>query len=104
MCLVTSRPERPVASVQNELLASLPAGERNALGAHLESVTFPHDTVLHDTGEPIERVFFPENGAISLVIALASGEIIESALVGSDGSVGGFAAIQNRPALNRAVV
>jgi CRP-like cAMP-binding protein len=61
-------------------------------------------TVLHDTGGAVERVYFPEAGAISLVADLASGEIIETALIGIDGVVGGHDALRHTTALNRAVV
>jgi CRP-like cAMP-binding protein len=89
---------------QNELLASLPAREREALEAQGKRVQLPAGMVLHATGETIERVYFPQIGAISLVVELSTGEMVEAALVGWDGAVGGFAALHNLPALNKAVV
>src|SRR5262249_48009456 len=38
-----------------------------------------------------------------LVVELSTGDMVECALVGSDGAVGGFAAIHGLPALNKAV-
>src|SRR5262245_30198007 len=89
---------------QNELLASLPAREREALDGHLKRVQIHNGTVLHETGETIERVYFPEGGAISLVVELSTGEAVECALVGWDGAIGGFAALHDIPALTKAVV
>ena len=89
---------------RNELLLALSANERAEIGPHLRRMLLPHDAVLHETGEPIETVYFPESGAISLAVDLRTGELIESALVGSDGCVGGFAAVQGWPALNKAIV
>jgi CRP-like cAMP-binding protein len=93
-----------VVPVRNEMLSSLPASEREALGVHLTRTLLPRDSVLHETGATVKKVYFPESGAISLVVDLTTGEVIESALVGSDGAVGGFAALNGWPALNKAVV
>ena len=89
---------------RNELLSALPASEREALGVHLRRTLLPRDSVLHETGETIKTVYFPESGAISLAVDLRTGEVIEGALVGSDGGVGGFAAVKGWPALNKAIV
>jgi CRP-like cAMP-binding protein len=93
-----------VFPVRNHLLLSLPADEQVQLASHLRQAHLPRGTVLHHTGGAIERVYFPEGGAISLVVDLASGEVIETALIGLDGAVGGHDALHRTPALNRAVV
>ncbi|MBX9826467.1 MAG: Crp/Fnr family transcriptional regulator [Xanthobacteraceae bacterium] len=64
----------------------------------------PRGKVLHDAGRAVDKVYFPEGGAVSLVVALATGEVIEIALIGHDGAVGGQEALQQGIALNRAVV
>jgi CRP-like cAMP-binding protein len=89
---------------RNQLLLALPAAERTELAAHLRLVNLPRGKVLHETGGTVDKVYFPEGGAISLVVALATGEIIETALIGHDGAVGGQEALQEAVALNRAVV
>jgi CRP-like cAMP-binding protein len=88
----------------NRLLLLLPAEERARFAAHLRHTHLPHGTVLHEAGRAIERVYFPERGAISLVVDFVSGETIETALVGLDGAVGGHDALHQAAALNRAVV
>jgi CRP-like cAMP-binding protein len=93
-----------VFPVRNQLLLALPAEDQTGLALHLRQVQLTRGTVLHDTGGVIERVYFPEAGAISLVVDLASGEIIETALIGLDGAVGGYDALHSAAALNRAVV
>lgn len=90
--------------VRNQLLLSLPAEEQVNLAPHLRQAHLARGAVLHEAGRTVDRVYFPEGGAISLVVALASGEIIETALVGLDGVVGGDDALRQNPALNRAVV
>jgi CRP-like cAMP-binding protein len=93
-----------VLSTRNELLLSLPVSEQAELGSRVKRILLPHGFVLHDCGQSVETVYFPEKGAVSLVVELAGGTAIESALVGVDGAVGGFAAINCWPALNKAVV
>jgi CRP-like cAMP-binding protein len=90
--------------VHNRLLLALPAEERARFAAHLRHVHLPHGAVLHETGRPIERVYFPESGAVSLVVDLMPGETIETALIGLDGAVGGNDALHQAAALNRAVM
>jgi hypothetical protein len=50
-------------------------------------------TVLHESGQPIERVYFPVSGMVSLLAVMQSGEAIETGVVGADGLLGGDAAI-----------
>jgi CRP-like cAMP-binding protein len=51
------------------------------------------NAVLHEPGQPLERIYFPLSGMISLLAVMQSGEQIETGIVGSDGLVGGGAAI-----------
>jgi hypothetical protein len=44
---------------------------------------------LHPVGAPIEQVYFPEGGMISMLTVMKSGEQIETAIIGSEGVVGG---------------
>ena len=75
-------------AVENRLLAGLAPRDWARLQPHLERV----DLVLHETltkqGKPIEYVYFPENGMISLVQTLADGTTIEVGLVGREGLAG----------------
>jgi CRP-like cAMP-binding protein len=93
-----------VISSSNELLAALPLQERQAIEPHLKRIRMAPGVTLHEAGTQADKVYFPENGAISLVVELESGESIESALIGKDGAVGGFAALHGRPSLNKAIV
>jgi CRP-like cAMP-binding protein len=88
----------------NLLLASLGAAELSALAPHLKSVELPQEKVLFEAGDAIKLAYFPHSGIISLVVDLASGEMIEAAMVGRDSVVGGAAAFCSKTALNRAVV
>jgi hypothetical protein len=92
----------PISS--NLLLASLPPSELAALTPHLRAVDLRHESVLFETDDTIKAVYFPTSAVVSLVVDLATGEMIEAAMIGRDGVVGGSAAFDGRTSLNRAVV
>ena len=88
----------------NHLLASLAAEKMTALLPHLTVLELPQETVLFETGDTIKIVYFPLSGVVSVVVDLAAGEMIETAMIGRDSLVGGAAAFANQISLNRAVV
>jgi CRP-like cAMP-binding protein len=72
----------------NRLLASLPPDELASLQPHLRKVELRRGTVLHQPRAPIERVYFPASGMVSLLMVMRSGEAIETAVIGREGAVG----------------
>jgi CRP-like cAMP-binding protein len=90
--------------LQNLVLKSLPAADLNLLRPLLKPVGLVHGTVLTEAGDVIHRVLFPSSGAISLVVSLSRGEMIEAAMIGYDGVLGGACALDSNIALNRAIV
>jgi CRP-like cAMP-binding protein len=89
---------------KNLLLASLPTENMAALAPHLRVIQLPQETVLFEAGDTIKAIYFPHTGIVSIVVDLASGETIETAMIGRDSLVGGSAALDDDIALNRAVV
>jgi CRP-like cAMP-binding protein len=90
--------------IGNYLQASLAAEKIAALMPHLKIVELPPETVLFETGDTIKTVYFPLSGVVSVVVDLATGEMIEAAMIGRDSLVGGSAAFDNQVSLNRVVV
>jgi CRP-like cAMP-binding protein len=88
----------------NHLLASLSAVDFEVLRPHLQPVELRHETVLYEVGDEIDRVYFPHGGVVSLVVNLASGETIETGMVGRDSLVGGASALDGKVSLNKAIV
>jgi CRP-like cAMP-binding protein len=88
----------------NGLLASLSPADFDLLRPHLTSMKLDHEAVLYEAGQSIKRVYFPHIGVISLVVDLASGETIETGMVGRDSLVGGSSALDGKIALNKAIV
>ena len=88
----------------NQMLAALTPADRDTLLPHLKVVELPQETVLFDAGDTIEAIYFPHVGIVSLVVDLTSGDMIEAAMIGRDGVVGGSAALNGDLSLNKAVV
>jgi len=80
----------------NSFLASLSAPDAAALRPHLKDVDLPQGTVLFEAGAPVEKVYFPHDGVVSLVVALSSGEMIEAAMVGRESLIGGLSALDGK--------
>jgi CRP-like cAMP-binding protein len=93
-----------IARSPNQLLAALPAADFELVRPHLETVELVQEDVLVGAGDRLTRVFFPHNGAISLVVSLGSGEIIEVATIGRDSIYGGTAALDGNISLTDAIV
>lgn len=88
----------------NALLAALPADEFEALRPHLQKVPLVQGTVIVGAGERLSNVFFPHDGAISLVVSLAGGGMVEIAMIGRDSIFGAAAALGDTISLNHAIV
>jgi CRP-like cAMP-binding protein len=90
--------------LSNLLLASLRPDKMERLLPHLKMVELPQEPVLYERGDTIGAVYFPHRGLISLVVSLASGDMIEAAMIGRDSLAGGSAAFDNPISLNLAVI
>ena len=73
---------------ENRILTALPSADRDELFGLVRKVTLPVKTVLFEPGAPIEALYFPTDGVISLVTPLHDGAIVEVATIGNEGIVG----------------
>ena len=76
------RPRRGDMGKLNRCLAALPAKDFLLLQPHLRTVPLERGTVLHDTDDEIEHVFFPLSGMVSLVAIMRNGATVETASAG----------------------
>jgi CRP-like cAMP-binding protein len=90
--------------IRNRLLATLPASDFDLLAPELEKVALAQDAVLSRAGDQIEHVFFPDSGAISLMIDMADGRTVATALVGREGALGSLSVLGPSPSANTAIV
>jgi CRP-like cAMP-binding protein len=97
----TSGDGKPIG---NRILLSLPDAEYRALRPLLSFVQMPHHSSLHEPGEKIEFAYFPNNGLVSLVVAMKEGKTVEVGVVGNEGLIGTAAAVGLNRSPHRAVV
>jgi CRP-like cAMP-binding protein len=90
--------------ISNGLLAALPATDLDFLRPELAMVALDQDAVLSRAGDPIEYVFFPHGGAISLMIDMADGQTVATAAVGREGAEGMLSVLGPSPSAATAVV
>ena len=76
------------SSSENRILTALPEPERQELFGLVRNVSLPVRTVLFEPGAPIEALYFPTDGVVSLVTPLHDGAIVEVATIGNEGIVG----------------
>jgi len=88
----------------NSFLDSLKSADRSLLPTSLKPIELQQGTVLFETGSEIEKIYFPYGGVVSLVAQLAGGEMIECAMIGRDGLVGGAVALGAVASLFKAIV
>src|SRR3954467_11818794 len=88
----------------NMILSSLSASDAAALRPHLKATHLQQKIVLYEAGDTIDSVYFPTSAVVSLVVALATGEMTEAAMVGKDGAVGIASALDGKVSLSRAIV
>jgi CRP-like cAMP-binding protein len=77
----------------NGLLQALPAAEFDALQPHLKTIEMVRQSVLVEAGSEPAHIYLPHSGAISITVALSPGHLVEVAMIGRDGVVGGAAAL-----------
>ena len=90
--------------MKNLLLSLLLPSDLKYLEPHLKPTHFKQHHVLFEPDEQIRTVYFPTGAVVSLVVTLSTGEMVEAAMVGRDGVLGGLAALDGKMTLSRGVV
>jgi CRP-like cAMP-binding protein len=70
---------------RNRLLLALPSSDLDRLMPDLESIRCARGEVLLDADDPLDHVFFPDSGVVSVVAVYGDGSIIEMATIGREG-------------------
>jgi CRP-like cAMP-binding protein len=87
---------------RNALLGSLGDGQLAELLPALKEVPLRVGQVLQEPGEPMQDVYFPLQGVISMLVQLGTAEVVEVATIGRESVLGlavflGGAGPANRP-------
>lgn len=90
--------------VRNRILLALPDAEFQPLRQLLTFEHLPRHTSLHDPGDKIEFVHFPNRGLVSLIVGTREGKTVEVGVVGNEGLVGIPALVGLPRSPHRAVV
>jgi CRP-like cAMP-binding protein len=73
---------------RNRLLAAIPEDEQASLAGEFELVSLGLRDYVYREDEPIEHVFFPVSGVVSLISQMQDGRGVEVATIGKEGMVG----------------
>jgi CRP-like cAMP-binding protein len=87
----------------NRLLAALPREALEVMGRDLRHLSLAQGKSLYEPGAPIEEIYFPQSGMISLLVVSKDGDAIETATIGREGAVGLHSAFGNRISFTRAI-
>ena len=93
-----------LSEIANLLLTSLPPDDFAFLRPHLTHVRLTQQSVLQEPGSPIEHIYFPLDGMVSLVALLKTGHEIEIAAIGREGAIGTKVGVQLQLAFAKAIV
>ncbi len=83
-------------AIRNRILGALPDEEFGRIAPHLSAVKFEKDEIIYLSEDPIEFVYLPESGLISLLSTTETGSTIEVAMLGKEGVVGLPVILKNR--------
>jgi CRP-like cAMP-binding protein len=87
----------------NGFLSALPDDAIALLEPDLKQISLPPGAACYGPGSPIDQVYFPQSGMISLVVT-ADGETVETSSVGREGGVGLQCGFGPRLSFTRATV
>jgi len=81
-------PQSHRAPHKNRLLGAMATGDANRFFSNLSSVSLPLKQVIYQIGAPLAHVYFVEQGVVSVITKMKSGETIEAGMIGMEGLVG----------------
>lgn len=79
--------QKPDVEIRNKLLNAL-SEECKQLLTLVEPVSLEFKAILHEADQPIEHVYFPNSGMVSVTTHLEAGPTLEIITIGNEGIVG----------------
>src|SRR5579871_3900721 len=77
----------PTRRHENRVLAGLPQSDLAQLSRHLHVVSLPAGAVLQHQDHPLDYIYFPHDGLVSLLAMTVDGATVEAASAGRGGAV-----------------
>jgi hypothetical protein len=84
------------------LEAALPREMLDLMGRDLRQISLTQGRAIYEPGTPIDDIYFPQSGMISLLVVARDGGAIETATIGREGAVGLHGALGKRFSFTRA--
>src|SRR3990172_1500996 len=72
-------------AIANRILHAIPLAEYERIAPDLQMIPLKVRLSLHEPGDPMPYVYFPNTGVISMLTVLANGDAIEIATIGNEG-------------------
>jgi CRP-like cAMP-binding protein len=88
----------------NELLKTVDQSARARFSGRFQQVRLRRGEVVHNQGEPVDRVYFPIEGLVAVISETLAGESVQTGMVGCDGAIGAFEATGSGHHLAKGVV
>ena len=88
----------------NQLLDAFPEQSLLRLDPHISRIMMHDGEMCVDIGQPVDQVYFPETGLISLAISTKKRDLVYTSVIGRYGAVGLQRAFGERHSLTRAFV
>src|SRR5216684_7743502 len=76
------------STYKNRILAALPQEDFDRFFASLQPVSLPLKHLLYRIGDPLDCVYFIEEGVASVLTGMANGATIEVGMIGNEGIAG----------------
>src|SRR5215472_6747796 len=95
---------RDMQPTGNRLLDQLASEQLNRLRPHLTAEALPFNKALQARGKPVESVWFPRSGMISIVAMMSDGAAVEVGIAGREGMLGVQVLLGDDTSLNEAMV
>jgi CRP-like cAMP-binding protein len=90
--------------IRNRLLASLSTDDLAQLGPHLSEIRTQQGDLLEEPGRPLDAVYFPQSGMISLIVQMPEDTAVEVGTVGLEGAIGMAVGLGSRSSFVSALV
>jgi CRP-like cAMP-binding protein len=91
-------------TIRNRLLSALPEDELNGLREDLHPVSWAIQETVYAVGDPVEQVYFVEEGLACNVVIMADGATSEVGMIGCEGMVGSTALLGGDSAMQHVLV
>ncbi len=92
------------STYKNRILAAVPQEDFDRFFASLQPVSLPLKHLLYRVGDPLDSVYFIEEGVGSVLTSMANGSTIEVGMVGREGIVGVAALLGGEASAQQVVV